>query len=66
MFYMTVQEFDAKPVVGSAAGMVAALVAVTRSLSTVVVEKALHYMAHRTLGRRRLDPQQRGPQAPWH
>lgn len=40
---MTVQEFDVVVVGSGAAGMVAALVAAHRGLSTVVVEKAPHY-----------------------
>src|SRR6476659_10738120 len=40
---MTAQEFDVVVVGSGAAGMVAALTAAQRGLSTIVIEKAAHY-----------------------
>ncbi|HUB56102.1 MAG TPA: FAD-binding protein, partial [Mycobacterium sp.] len=40
MFYMTAQEFDVVVVGSGGAGMVAALAAAHRGLSTIVIEKA--------------------------
>src|ERR1700753_2731299 len=43
VFYMTAQEFDVVVVGSGGAGMVAALAAAHRGLSTVVIEKAPHF-----------------------
>src|ERR1700680_1874143 len=43
VFYMTAQEFDVVVVGSGGAGMVAALAAAHRGLSTIVIEKAAHY-----------------------
>ena len=43
VFYMTGQEYDVVVVGSGGAGMVAALTAAHRGLSTVVIEKAAHY-----------------------
>lgn len=60
---MTAQEYDVVVVGSGGAGMVAALTAAHRGLSTVVIEKAPLRRLDRPLGRRRLDPEQRGPAA---
>ena len=43
VFYMTAQEYDVVVVGSGGAGMVAALTAAHRGLSTIVIEKAAHY-----------------------
>src|SRR6202453_5377332 len=43
VFYMTAQEFDVVVVGSGGAGMVAALAAAHRGLSTIVIEKAAHF-----------------------
>src|SRR6201996_8444303 len=43
VFYMTAQEYDVVVVGSGGAGMVAALAAAHRGLSTIVIEKAAHY-----------------------
>ncbi|EUA86980.1 FAD binding domain protein [Mycobacterium ulcerans str. Harvey] len=43
MFYMTSQDYDVVVVGSGGAGMVAALAAAHKGLSTVVIEKAAHY-----------------------